>query len=471
MSASYTPLDHPSPFGDSPSSRNRNLFLAFAAFLSTFFVLSLSAHHNAPSSPSAQRAANYLPVLPSLSLPSSSLNEDYSLTYRQQLELSTSPPGFLTHSPTLTFSKIYVLSLPSRQDRRETIKQLADALGIEVEFVDAMDKEDSMFEWIAQRVRETRKLRKKMISKARGIPQSSIGGNTIGGDWTSPFPNSDSLENNDEKTPFPLYPLPPSSFPLLRKQLSSTASSNWVEHLEKLDSRNQLSQLELEPTSSKPINVTRLLWDPLEKVSARQITRGMMSTWWGQTRVMKRIVERADASALVLEDDVDLEWDLERLWNTVQRRLPDGWDITYLGYCWGGENQKPQYLHPLLHPSTGPMCLHAYALSLSGAKRLLSYLSSPWLAYQSAVDLAIPTLIHFDLINSFTVTPPLIVQRKDGKSDLRKGKGSSWRGLLRDSTWERVLKDRGEWSEELEEKWEDEEERDPATELRCGPVS
>jgi len=56
---------------------------------------------------------------------------------------------------------------------------------------------------------------------------------------------------------------------------------------------------------------------------------------------MKRIIEDGDEKgALVLEDDVDIEWDLERLWASVERRLPENWDITYLGYCWGGENQS-----------------------------------------------------------------------------------------------------------------------------------
>lgn len=178
-------------------------------------------------------------------------------------------------------------------------------------------------------------------AKYRGVSSSSIGGNIVGGDWASPYPNSLD-DDRDQRSPFPLYPLPPSSSPLLRKQLASTSSSNWVEHLEKLDSRNRLSDLKLEPASTNPINVTRLLWDPLEKVAARQVTRGMMSTWWGQTRVLKRMIERGDESALVLEDDVDLEWDIERMWNTIHRRLPgdNGWDITYLGYCWGGETQS-----------------------------------------------------------------------------------------------------------------------------------
>jgi hypothetical protein len=35
-------------------------------------------------------------------------------------------------------------------------------------------------------------------------------------------------------------------------------------------------------------------------------------------------------------------------------------------------------------------------------------------------------------------------RRKDGPSDLQRGNGSKWRGLLRDSTVERIRRDRGE---------------------------
>lgn len=130
------------------------------------------------------------------------------------------------------------------------------------------------------------------------------------------------------------------------------------------------------------------------------------------------------------------------------------------------------------------MCLHAYALTHTGASTLLSYLLSPWSAYSTAVDIMIPTLLHIQstplftpshssppepLLRSWTITPPLIVQRKDGPSDLQKGNGSKWRGVLRDSTVERVQRDRGEWHEG----WEEDPERvgeDPATRLRCGPV-
>lgn len=209
------------------------------------------------------------------------------------------------------------------------------------------------------------------------------------------------------------------------------------------------------------------------------------------------MLENGDESALILEDDLDVEWDLERMWSRIERKLPSDWELTFLGHCWGKELLRtlpfsslapsltpttgPAYLHPLLHQSTAPMCLHAYALSSSGAQRLLNLLEDPWTAYQAPIDTAIPTLLAQDLITSFSVEPPLVIQRKDGPSDIHKGQGafsrsvgegvelmgwsagSRWRGLLGDSTVDRIAMDEGKVV--VEETWEGTR-RDPANVFR-----
>jgi len=159
-SHSYSSLHHQPKDPSTTSTRNRNLLVALSASIFTFLVLSLSAHRNAPSSPSAQRAASYLPKLPSLS---TSQSNTQLLAYRKYLEETTSPSSYTTHSPTLTFDHIYVLSLPNRTDRRNEMQKLANALGIEIEFVDASDKNEPFFQWIAERVGESRKLRKQIM--------------------------------------------------------------------------------------------------------------------------------------------------------------------------------------------------------------------------------------------------------------------------------------------------------------------
>ncbi len=110
------------------------------------------------------------------------------------------------------------------------------------------------------------------------------------------------------------------------------------------------------------------------------------------------------------------------------------------------------------------MCLHGYALSATGARKLFGALQNPWSAFASAVDLAVPTFIDAHELNSFSLQPPLIIQRKDGPSDLQKGQGSKWRGLLRDSTVERIAQAEGVDypTRTLEQSLED-----PANQLRC----
>ena len=71
---------------------------------------------------------------------------------------------------------------------------------------------------------------------------------------------------------------------------------------------------------------------------------------------------------------------------------------------------KPAYMHPYLHPSSEPRCLHGYALTRGGYTELLRILRDPWLAYQTAIDTAIPRLIRDERMASFSIDPPIIIQ-------------------------------------------------------------
>ncbi|KAM0791918.1 hypothetical protein ACM66B_004172 [Microbotryomycetes sp. NB124-2] len=375
-----------------------------------------------------------------------------SLEYRYHLERTTSPQSQLVHSKTLTFDKIYVLSLPWRKDRRQQMTQLAKALGVEIEFVDASSKDEPFMKWIAERAVEVRRQRIEIMAEAQGVVATKIGGLKIGNDWLKTRPST--------TTEFPEFP---------STQVTPSADSSWVDVLEEAHSTNQLSKLVPEDPN---LNITRALWDHVEKIDGRQVNEGVISTFWGHTRAMKKVLENDDSSALILEDDVDVEWDLERLWSRIESKLPrdkksgrEAWDVAFLGHCWGRELLKPQYLHPTLHQSTAPLCLHGYAVTNKGAERILSLLNNPWSAYQTAVDTAVPSFIQFGLINSFSVEPPLIIQRKDGPSDIQQGIGSIWKGLLMDSTVDRIRQSQGE---KVEEPVYDENNLDPATVYRYG---
>lgn len=57
-----------------------------------------------------------------------------------------------------------------------------------------------------------------------------------------------------------------------------------------------------------------------------------------------------------------------------------------------------------------------------------------------------------------------MIQRKDGPSDIQAGIGSKWRGLLMDSTVDRIRRADGE---KVVEPAYDEANLDPATVFRC----
>lgn len=94
-----------------------------------------------------------------------------------------------------------------------------------------------------------------------------------------------------------------------------------------------------------------------------------------------------------------------------------------------------------MHPSHSPKCLHGYAVSARGARRLRLQLTDPWSAYQMAVDTAIPARITNGTLNTFSVVPAVIIQTKDVASAIQKGIGSPWRGILTDSTFARIRLD------------------------------
>ena len=75
------------------------------------------------------------------------------------------------------------------------------------------------------------------------------------------------------------------------------------------------------------------------------------------------------------------------------------------------------------------------------------------------------------LLEGWSIDPPLIIQRKDGPSDIQQGVGSIWRGLLMDSTVERLKRADGEWTAEEDHEstvWDDNRVKDPGTVYRLG---
>ncbi|KAI1117024.1 glycosyltransferase family 25 protein [Nemania sp. NC0429] len=149
-----------------------------------------------------------------------------------------------------------------------------------------------------------------------------------------------------------------------------------------------------------------------------------LGSWRGHMNAVRRIVEEGLESALIIEDDMDwdvrLKTQLEQVAEGARAILPsstqpsspygDAWDVLWLGHCGeifpetlpenAGKPEHPKYIihndetvPPLskltglvefgrypeftrwVHVSGGPICSFAYALSQSGARKVLLDLS------------------------------------------------------------------------------------------------
>ena len=113
-----------------------------------------------------------------------------------------------------------------------------------------------------------------------------------------------------------------------------------------------------------------------------------------------------------------------------------------VGHCWSEESERSSIASyrssistitasvTTLRPSTSPKCTHAYVLSRRGARRLAVYLRHPPFAYSRAIDQAISWLVESGKLESYSVVPSVVVQRKVDDSSISSGKGSSWRDNL-----------------------------------------
>ena len=272
-----------------------------------------------------------------------STEEDAEMAYHAHLEKEHSPHSYTKHSPTLTFDHIYVVSLPKRTDRRERMDKIARALGLKFTYIDAMSKDSSMLGWIAERVSEVRQRKRPILAGALGIPEDEVGGMGVDSHWLKTADRRIGLHFPDLKTLDERWHLVKGkSVPENDERVAGEGRVvDWVTYLEKTEDHTSLQP------SDPAVNVQELLHDPMEKLEARQINDAVLATWYSQVNAWKQVVENKDASALILEDDIDLEWDIERIWPNIERALPPTWEIVLLGHCWGHELSRKRHHKPV----------------------------------------------------------------------------------------------------------------------------
>ncbi|CAG8548015.1 10214_t:CDS:1, partial [Racocetra fulgida] len=136
--------------------------------------------------------------------------------------------------------------------------------------------------------------------------------------------------------------------------------------------------------------------------------------------IYKEIIDKGYDSALILEDDVDFELNITAIMTDIHHDLPPSWETLYIGSCFesmGEQVGKGSSVHRL-YKSVAPMCLHAYAVSYSGAQKLLELLDPE--VPLGTVDYSLSEVVRYGKVSSYSVHPQPIVQWKstDNPSDI-----------------------------------------------------
>ena len=197
-------------------------------------------------------------------------------------------------------SEVFVLSLPRRLDRRMSMDALSHALNFSFVYVDGVEAADARIDQILRVLRLERHAFRQKSLETTGVLnlEEPAGADDLDGvDLSSNLMTSLDIVPDGELESDQLLNLPCATpedpFPL-------------------------------------PLDMTELgLFPPW-----RILSRGMIACWVGHLNIMRQIVKSQLEVAIVLEDDVDLEYDVSQRLIDMWPALPrDGWDIVMLGKC------------------------------------------------------------------------------------------------------------------------------------------
>jgi GR25 family glycosyltransferase involved in LPS biosynthesis len=199
-------------------------------------------------------------------------------------------------------SKIFVISLPHRNDRRQKMEILRKALNLRWTYVDAIESSDERVDLIIDRVREQR---------------HDHGNRTD--DLLAPFRWPDDID-----------PLAASG-----EALEPSGSDLWtLSPLSELtgNAKNYSRQdLASTPLLCNTQNDTVTPHVP-NLPEYRILSPAKIACWCSHLSVIRQVAnERKPEVTIVLEDDVDMERDIRERLGSVWNLLPATWDIVFLG--------------------------------------------------------------------------------------------------------------------------------------------
>ena len=129
-------------------------------------------------------------------------------------------------------------------------------------------------------------------------------------------------------------------------------------------------------------------------------------------KIIREVAEKYEY-ALVLEDDVILCDNFVEEFFRSYNQLPEDWDIAWVGTCCGLHASTSE--DKRVYRVNGSRCTHAYAISNSGAKKVLSELKY----CNTGADFFFNLLIEKFNLNNYWFEPALAIQSPEFKTTIQ----------------------------------------------------
>ncbi|KAJ2368515.1 hypothetical protein H4S02_010089, partial [Coemansia sp. RSA 2611] len=132
--------------------------------------------------------------------------------------------------------------------------------------------------------------------------------------------------------------------------------------------------------------------------------------------IYRDIRQHSYASALILDDSVDMELNIRSLMRVAHENLPGDWDMFFPGHCgaFEGTQDQPSGM-AALRMANMPICLHAHAVSLKGAHQIVKHVKPS----QEIIEMAIMRLKERGLLRMYSLDVPVFTPRPSTE-ELRK---------------------------------------------------
>lgn len=224
------------------------------------------------------------------------------------------------------FDDIFVIHLPHRHERWDEMETLRSGMGAEWDYVDGVLHKDMLVSRILQRVRWVRSSAAESSPEPEHLKQVNGGVHTgRHGLVAPPQYLIQELFDADAQSVSTNFGLAGSD--LWELDASDHRSAEYAEPLGPIAEENEDLMLVGGVTAQYLDDHTTV--DSIK--TSRWLSRSMVACWLSHLRALRQAAVNPDGNVLLLEDDVDMEWDLQDILENEWSHLPADWDMVFLG--------------------------------------------------------------------------------------------------------------------------------------------